>query len=499
MLRFHSSVTPIRLPDVDQRQNGFAVYRSLLKLHAAERMFLLESLGGDSVDARSTLIGLNPALSLIVRGCTVSIEGDAGALAPVRVALQRYRGGLAAADRLEYLLEQRADIWDFLRQFETAFTVEKTPGAAPLALFGYLGYETIRYIEVIPQHQAPLPDTPEMALTLYRTVITLEHHAASLTHYRFQQDDDTDLAALVRLCERAADPAAMPAPDLDEQPYTLQFETDKGAYLQKCERALEHVRLGDVYQIQIGQKLRVGSQLSPLDLYARLRVLNPSPYMYFFTAAGRTIVGASPELFIRTQGDDCLVMRPIAGTVGKIGGRTREQALHELHGSEKEVAEHLMLVDLCRNDLCRVCSPESLLVEDLMDIEEYSHVFHMVTNTSARLRPECDKYDAICASFPAGTMTGAPKVRAVELIEEIEDSGRGHYAGIVGMLGIGDNFLNTALCIRSAVREDDAYILRASAGVVADSTPEGEYRETLHKLGSMFKALTGKELTCVAE
>lgn len=497
MISFHSSVTPIPLPDADQRRNGFAVYQSLLENHAAERMFLLESLGTDSVDACSTLIGLDPSLWLTVRGCKARIEGDPALLAAVGTVLQRYRGGPAGADRLEYVLERRADIWDFLRQFETAFAVHKAPGAAELALFGYLGYETIRYIEAIPRHQQPL-DTPEIALTLYRTVITLDDHSASLTHYSFEREERFDAAALAQLCRRAAG-SAVPAPALDEQPYTVQFETCKAAYLEKCRRALSHIRLGDVYQIQIGQKLRVASDMPPLALYARLRQLNPSPYMYFFTVEGRTVVGASPELFIRTHGQDNLVMRPIAGTVGKFGGRSREQALRELHGSEKEVAEHLMLVDLCRNDLCRVCEPESLLVEDLMDIEEYSHVFHMVTSTSARMRPECDKYDAICASFPAGTMTGTPKVRALELIEEIEDSCRGHYAGIVGMLGIGSNFLNTALCIRSAVREDGAYTLRASAGVVSDSMPESEYRETLHKLGSVFMALTGKELTCVAE
>jgi anthranilate synthase component 1 len=491
---FRATARPLQLPTDGLLERGFPIYQALLAHYDAERMVLFESLGRHSIDARSSLIALDPVLDVSATDTRITVSGQAAPLAAATEALTAYRTLRRAADRVDYVLDDRTQVWDFLRTLESAFRVDKPDAAAPLALFGYFGYDTIRYIESVPRTQVPLDGTPDISLALYRTLIAIDTASATLTHYRYDGDAPVDLDALAQICEtaRGTDAADAPAPR-----YDVHFETQQADYLAKCERALEHIRIGDVYQIQIGQKVRVETSLTPLALYARLRRLNPSPYMYLFSAGGSTIVGASPELFVRTEGD-ALVMRPIAGTVGKAGGRTRDDAERELRESEKETAEHLMLVDLCRNDICRVCVPDTLRVDDLMEIEEYSHVFHMVSSTLGRLRPGCDKYDAIRATFPAGTMTGTPKVRAVELIEEIEDSARGQYAGLVGMLGIGTNWLNTALCIRSAVHEDGIYTLRASAGVVSDSVPQNEYRETLQKLGSVFKAITGEELTCVA-
>lgn len=497
MTAFVPTVRPLRTVSDGLLKHGFDLYRALLSGRSEDDLVLLESLGVESVDARSTYIGIDPVLSLAVYGLDIRIRAHAALAGDLRIALAAHACVVAEDGALTCRLERHEGIWDFLRAFETAFEAGHADGAAPLALFGYLGYDTVRYIESLPRHQAPLADVPDMALSLYRTVVALDDDSARLTHYRFEGDDQIDLDAIVATCERAFEGEALDT-DPASYPHAVRFETSRPDYLRKCERAMEHIRIGDIYQIQIGQKVRVDTGMPPLVLYARLRALNPSPYMYLFRAEGHTIVGASPELYMRIDGDT-LVMRPIAGTVGKVHVSTVEDARHELHGSEKEVAEHLMLVDLCRNDICRVCEPESLRVEELMDIEEYSHVFHMVTNASGRMRAGRDKYDAIRASFPAGTMTGTPKVRAIELIEEIEDSARGHYAGIVGLIGICSDFMNTALCIRSAVHRDGTYTLRASAGMVADSRPESEYAETLHKLGSVYVAITGKELTCAAE
>lgn len=494
MTLFRATVLPLQLPPDGLLERGFPIYRALLDGRDAARMVLFESLGRHSIDARSSLIALDPVLDVDVYGTRVALSGHAVPLAAAAAALDGYASTRGDAG-IDYTLAESAQVWEFLRTLESAFRVEKTDGAAPLALFGYFGYDTIRYIESVPRRQRPLEGTPDISLSLYRTLITIDAHSAALTHYRHEGDAPVDLDALRRACESARD---LPGDGDEPTPrYAVRFETCEADYLAKCERALKHIRIGDVYQIQIGQKVRVETALTPLALYARLRRQNPSPYMYLFAAGGATIVGASPELFIRTEGRE-LVMRPIAGTVGKAGGRTRADAERELRESEKETAEHLMLVDLCRNDICRVCEPDSLRVDDLMEIEEYSHVFHMVSSTLGRLKPGYDKYDAIRATFPAGTMTGTPKVRAVELIEQIEDSARGQYAGLVGMLGVGTDYLNTALCIRSAVHARGEYTLRASAGVVADSVPRSEYRETLQKLGSVFKAITGEDLTCAA-
>jgi anthranilate synthase component 1 len=189
-------------------------------------------------------------------------------------------------------------------------------------------------------------------------------------------------------------------------------------------------------------------------------------------------------------------MRPSAGTLGKSLAPTKDAAIVEFHENVKEIAEHMMLVDLCRNDLCRISLPNSLNVSDLMSVQEYSHVYHMVSTTQAVVRKEYDKYDVIKASFPAGTMTGAPKIRAIELISELEDSPRGLYAGALGIIGLGVNYINTALCIRTAIKRDQTFALRASAGIVADSHVQSEYVETLQKMGSVFKAITNEEISC---
>jgi anthranilate synthase component 1 len=230
-------------------------------------------------------------------------------------------------------------------------------------------------------------------------------------------------------------------------------------------------------------------------VYSRLRFLNPSPYMYLFDCDRFKVVGASPELFVYMK-DDEVVMRPNAGTLGKAAVRTREDAKNEFYQNSKEIAEHMMLVDLCRNDLSRISLPQSLEVSELMSVEEYSHVYHMTSTAKSRVKKDCDKWDVLRASFPAGTMTGTPKIRAIELISQIEDSGRGLYAGALGVIGLGVDFLNTALCIRTAIQCNSVFTLRASAGIVADSVVENEYAETLQKMGSVFKAITNEEISC---
>jgi anthranilate synthase component I len=498
MTHFSAIVVPLQLQSPTQLEFGFSLYRRLLSLYGPEQLLLFESLGRHSKDARSSLIAMDPLLNIHVHGRHVSITGNAALIHAVALSLENFTITNASDTRLGYALDDRRDIWRFLRTFESTFGVEKSDAAAPLALFGYFGYETIHYIETLPSHQKRTDTPPEISLTLYRTLITIDDRGSALTHYRFAGDEGVDVNTICDICESTSITSEPESPSTtDATVSAIRFETSQDAYIAKCERALEHIRIGDIYQVQIGHTVHVETNMAPWILYDRLRRLNPSPYMYLLPAAGSTIVGASPELFMRTDGDR-IVMRPIAGTVGKAGGRTQVDAEKELKESEKETAEHLMLVDLCRNDICRVCEPGTLVVEDLMEVEEYSHVFHMVSSIVGDLHPGFDKYDAICAAFPAGTMTGAPKIRAIELIEDIEDSARGQYAGIIGMFGVGSHYLNTALCIRSATHKDGVFVLRASAGVVSDSIPQLEYRETLQKLNAVFKAVTGEDIACAA-
>ncbi len=203
------------------------------------------------------------------------------------------------------------------------------------------------------------------------------------------------------------------------------------------------MQVGDVYQIQIGQKISIQSEAAAVNVYARLRLLSPSPYMYLFNLGNFEVIGASPELFLYMRDQD-VMMRPIAGILGKFVTPTKDDVAKEFSVNPKEIAEHMMLVDLCRNDLCKVSVPKSLRASELMSIEEYSHVYHMISTAKLLAREGIDKYGVIQASFPAGTMTGTPKIRAIELIANIEDSGKGLYAGALGIIGLGCNYINTA-------------------------------------------------------
>ncbi|WKX69495.1 anthranilate synthase component I family protein [Streptomyces sp. XD-27] len=273
----------------------------------------------------------------------------------------------------------------------------------------------------------------------------------------------------------------------------MRDSTDKETFLARVERCLRHIGVGDVYQIQIGHSIEVATDLEPLQVYRRLRARNPSPYMYLVPRAGTTLIGASPEVLLADDGER-LVMRPIAGTAPRSGDpETDERRVAALRADEKERAEHIMLVDLCRNDIGRVCLPRTLETERLMTVETYSHVFHLVSTVSGRRDPAHDTWSALRASFPAGTVTGAPKIRAMELIQGLEDGPRGMYAGAVGLVDL-RGWSRFALCIRTVVHDGTGYRTQSCAGIVADSTPEGEWRETLHKMAAAHWALTGKEL-----
>jgi anthranilate synthase component 1 len=255
---------------------------------------------------------------------------------------------------------------------------------------------------------------------------------------------------------------------------------------------MKHIAIGDIYQVQIGHELTMRSAADPVEVYRRLRARNMSPYMYLTSVAGQLVIGSSPELFVRVA-DGTVVMRPIAGTAPR--GRAPDEVVgRELRANPKEIAEHAMLLDLCRNDIGRICLPDTLNVPEALFVERYSHVLHLVSTVTGQVEPDKDGFDIIAALFPAGTMTGAPKIRAMEIIEAVEHSRRGLYAGTLGLIDVG-GYVNMALCIRTLIYRDGVYRTRASAGIVADSVPEREWTETLAKSNAAHWAVTGRELT----
>ncbi|MCL6703852.1 anthranilate synthase component I family protein [Pseudomonas sp. T1.Ur] len=469
--------------------DALGIYANALEQLGRESVFILESLSGPSRDRRATIIGLEPLFEVRINEGQAQLRGCAPLCEHLSASLRQ--AGMQVDQEHKIHLPDSEAAWNLLRAIQATFQPASNAPSS-LAFFGYFAYDCVRLIERLPDLAKQTYDYPLIALSVYQTLVYL--HSNGIVETLINNHDLWSPRTLEDYPFLSTTPAAEA---LAPQPYPEAFEEERTVtpeqFVERVEVAMEHIRAGDVYQIQLGHEIRIRSQVSPFDVYQNLRLRNPSPYMYLAHVGGIDLIGASPELFVRIK-DDLIEMRPIAGTVGKKPGVDPTQLVLELTRSEKERAEHLMLIDLCRNDIGRVCQAGSLEVDEFMLVEEYSHLYHMVSNVRGLLRPDLDAYDVIKASFPAGTMSGAPKVRAMELIEGMESNRRGIYAGALGLVGF-DGSVNTALCIRSTVFDEGTYHLRASAGVVADSVPELEWKETLYKMGSVYRAVTGQEIT----
>lgn len=484
--------TPVSVQLHSQRMkcDPLAVYQAATSVLGADKTFILESLSGPSRDRKATIIGIEPLLAVKIYEQHAILEGDEPLINFLRSALAQSGIGVDAAGCIA--IDSNDAVWDLLRALQAPFDVPRQTQPS-LAFFGYLSYDCVRFVEEIPDLTERTNDYPIIALTVFQTLVYF--HANATVDVMVNNSALWTLRSTDDYVALLADAAGIPANDtpIGYPSVTVARDTvQKEQFLGWVDKALEHIRQGDIYQIQLGHEVQVDTPVKPFDVYRALRKNNPSPYMYLAHLGGVDLIGASPELFVRIK-DELIEMRPIAGTVGKTPGIPSSELILSMTRSEKERAEHLMLVDLCRNDIGRVCQPGSLEVDELMLVEEYSHLYHMVSNVRGLLRKGFDAFDVIKASFPAGTMTGAPKIRAMQIIESMENNRRGIYAGAVGLIGF-DGSINTALCIRSAVHKDGTYYLRASAGVVADSVADKEWTETFHKMGSVYRAVTGKEM-----
>ncbi|MGI8882448.1 MAG: anthranilate synthase component I [Jatrophihabitans sp.] len=406
---------------------------------------------------------------------------------------------------------------DPLAALGAAWRLLKSPRVAGLpsltgGFVGYLGYDVARWIETLPDNAVDELGLPELAMLLVTDVAAVDHHECTVTlianalvwpEQTPEQIADAHADAIRRLDEMqqalAADAPATVSTVAAVPPKDAPSRTDRPAYLAAVERALEAVRAGEVFQIQVGQRFSTETSADPFDIYRVLRTLNPSPYMYFLRMPGSAdggsgvdIVGCSPEALVTVAGSTA-VLHPIAGTRKR--GETPEQdaaLAHELVNDPKERAEHVMLVDLARNDLGRVARPGSVDVTEFAAVERYSHVWHIVSTVTCEVAADKDAFDVLRATFPAGTLTGAPKVRAMELIDEFEPVRRGIYGGAVGYLDpAGD--LDLAIAIRTAVVRDGVAHVQAAAGVVADSQPELEEKETRNKARAVLQAIATAE------
>jgi anthranilate synthase component 1 len=389
---------------------------------------------------------------------------------------------------------------DFIAEFQARFKVAILPGMPRFCggLAGYFGYDTVRHIEKRLADSAPPDDLglPDIQLLLTEELAVIDNLSGKL--YLIVYADPTQAEAFPRARQRLRDLRSMLRRVVDVPVTSPSVRTDairdfdKASYLQAVTRAKEYIMAGDLMQVQIGQRIKKPYVDSPLSLYRALRSLNPSPYMYFYNFGDMHIVGASPEILVRNEGTPDggkkVTIRPLAGTRPRGNTPERDAALAtELLADPKEIAEHVMLIDLARNDIGRIAQTGSVKVTDKFVIEKYSHVQHIVSNVEGVLKPGMSNLDVLRATFPAGTLSGAPKVRAMEIIDELEPSKRGIYGGACGYLSFGGE-MDLAIAIRTGVIKDGMLYVQAAAGIVADSVPEMEWQETENKARAVLRA-----------
>ncbi len=378
--------------------------------------------------------------------------------------------------------------WDevrrFLRDHHSMSLIDLPPFQG--GLVGHVSYDAVTHMEPVPLPPEGLIPVPQMALLKVNNLLVLDNLKGCLFYVSRDPLGESWAKEVEAILSTPLEPASQGDSSSLEAQLTSTFTPQ--AYMEAVERTVEYIRAGDAIQVVLAQILTIPSPVEPFSLYRSLRHVNPSPYMFFLDMGAYQLVGSSPEVMVRLTGR-LVETRPIAGTRPKTGDPAGDQAaVEELLSDEKEAAEHVMLVDLARNDLGRVSEIGTVEVTEFRKVEAYSHVFHLVSHVKGRLREGLDAIDVIRATFPAGTLSGAPKVRAMQIISELEPVKRGFYGGTVGYLDYGGN-MDTCIAIRSLIHKDGKYYLGVGAGIVADSLPEREYAETISKAKGMLSAL----------
>jgi anthranilate synthase component 1 len=456
-----------------------------LKLADEANTYLLESVQGGEKWGRYSIIGLPARTVLRAYGHEVSI----------------------CVDGVEVERHHCEDPLAFVEQFQARYKVPTLPGLPRFngGLVGYFGYDSVRYVE--PKLASGVnPDalgTPDILLMVSDAVVVFDNLAGKMHAIVLVDPADADAleqgqARLQEILHKLRQPITprlgvdLAAPATADPAFVSSFKRDD--YEQAVKAIKEYILAGDCMQVVISQRMSIPFKAEPIDLYRALRCINPTPYMYFFNFGDFHVVGSSPEVLVRLE-DGLVTVRPIAGTRPRGTNEEADLALEEdLLSDAKEVAEHLMLIDLGRNDVGRVASIGSVKLTEKMVIERYSNVMHIVSNVTGQLKEGLTAMDALRAILPAGTLSGAPKIRAMEIIDELEPVKRGVYGGAVGYLAWNGN-MDTAIAIRTAVIKDGELHVQAGAGIVADSVPALEWEETLNKRRAMFRAVALAEQT----
>jgi len=441
----------------------------------AKYSFLLESIEGGETIARYTFTGANPQEIFRARGRVCTVE--------------------SAGRRMQF----DDDPIQQLRRLTARYHPVRVPGLPPLiaGAIGYFAYDMVRLIERIPASGTDDLGLDDCVMMFYLGLVAFDHvqHRVWVIRNVFTEGKGSLRAkydAAVREIRRTRrileGPLAPQRRSPRAGPLHIRSNFTKRQYLTAVRKAKSYIRAGDIFQVVPSQRFSTVTKKDPFEIYRALRVVNPSPYLYFLRLDDVSVVGSSPEMLIKVQGRDAHY-RPIAGTLPRGRTELEDRALEsKLLADPKERAEHIMLVDLGRNDLGRVCEYGSVQVERLMFVERYSHVMHLVSSLRGRLRPGVDCFEALMACFPAGTLSGAPKIRAMEIIDELEPTRRGLYAGAVLYLDFSGN-LDSCIALRTLVAKNGRAYIQAGGGIVADSVPEREYQETVNKARALVTAL----------
>jgi anthranilate synthase component I len=444
----------------------------------ARYSFLLESVEGGEKIARYSFAGAHPE------------------------EVFRYAGGACVLESRNRMIWEERDPISLLREHMARYRPVRVPGLPPLVAgaIGYFSYDMVRLIERLPKRLRDDIGLYDAMLMFYRGLLAFDHVQHRLWMVRNVYTEGpgslrTKYNAAVKEIRRTRE--LLEAPVEGEKQgrdgqsgrapqVTSNFK--RSEYLEAVRKSKEYIRAGDVFQVVISQRFSAKAKAAPFDIYRELRALNPSPYLFYLQLNDVYVVGSSPEMLVKVQGKE-VFYRPIAGTRWRGKDETEDLRLEkEMLASEKERAEHIMLVDLGRNDLGRVCQYGTVKVEKLMTVERYSHVMHLVSSLRGELREDVDCFDALMSCFPAGTVSGAPKVRAMEIIEELEKTRRGIYAGGILYLDFAGN-LDSCIALRTMVIKNGVAHVQAGGGIVADSTPEGEFTESVNKSKALLGAL----------
>jgi anthranilate synthase component 1 len=463
------SLTPVTAYQRLAMPSGFA---------PSKNAFLLESVVGGERIARFSFVAADPEATFVARRDQISIR----------------RAGQPAQTITSH------DPLEALRQMLAPYTHVHT-GELPRftgGVVGYAGYDTIRYYERLGEGPADDRDLPDLSFGLYRTMVIFDHvsktikivcnaHVAGDAGEAYQRACESIERTIARLREGgklSVDEINLAG--LPQKPFQSNFTRQQ--YMDVVRACQEYIRAGDIFQVVPSQRLSVQTIARPFDIYRALRVVNPSPFMFLLNTPEVTLVGSSPEILCRVE-DGVVTNRPLAGTRPRGATAEQDKALEaELLADPKERAEHIMLVDLARNDVGRVAQPATVELADVMTVERYSHVMHIVSDVKGRLAPGMTAFDALRAALPVGTVSGAPKVRAMEIIDQFEPTRRGPYAGAVGYVDFSGN-MDTCIALRTMVVAAGKVYLQAGGGVVLDSDPQKEYDETINKARALLRAI----------